>query len=168
MKKNFAWVVLFFAAYVVQTSFLSCLSYHNANADLLLLLTMSYSLTHGFRKGAFAGFCSGIFQDIASGSFIGFNAFSKMIIGFGFGFMLGRVYEKKFILPLLSSVIATAVNYIISLSIIMLLGYHVDIFYSARNLLLLPLIYNLCFSYFIHKIVCWLKNKDFDRQLGHL
>lgn len=162
MKKNLAWVFLFLAAYILQTSLLELISFHNINVDLLLLLTTSYALTHGFRRGAFAGFCSGLLQDIASGTFLGFNAFTKMVIGFGFGFMLGRVYEKKFILPLISSIVATVVNYLISLIIILLLGYKVNILLSVYNLLLLPLVYNLCFAHFIHKIVCWLKNKKFD------
>lgn len=162
MKKNFAWIVVFLVAYILQTSLLNLISFHNVSADLLLLLTISYSLTHGFRRGAFVGFCSGLLQDVASGTFLGFNALSKMVIGFGFGFMLGRVYEKKFILPLLSSILATAVNYLISLLVILMLGYRVNMLHSLYNLLLIPLIYNLCFSYVVHRIVCWLKNKSFD------
>ncbi|TCS81489.1 rod shape-determining protein MreD [Pectinatus cerevisiiphilus] len=162
MKKNFAWIVVFLVAYILQTSLLNLISFHNVSADLLLLLTVSYSLTHGFRRGAFVGFCSGLLQDVASGTFLGFNALSKMVIGFGFGFMLGRVYEKKFILPLLSSILATAVNYLISLLVILMLGYRVNMLHSLYNLLLIPLIYNLCFSYVVHRIVCWLKNKSFD------
>lgn len=162
MKKNFAWIVVFLVAYILQTSLLNLISFHNVSADLLLLLTVSYSLTHGFRRGAFVGFCSGLLQDIASGTFLGFNTLSKMVIGFGFGFMLGRVYEKKFILPLLSSILATAVNYLISLLVILMLGYRVNMLHSLYNLLLIPLIYNLCFSYVVHRIVCWLKNKSFD------
>ena len=162
MKKNFAWIVVFLVAYILQTSLLNLIAFHNVSADLLLLLTISYSLTHGFRRGAFVGFCSGLLQDVASGTFLGFNALSKMVIGFGFGFMLGRVYEKKFILPLLSSILATAVNYLISLLVILMLGYRVNMLHSLYNLLLIPLIYNLCFSYVVHRIVCWLKNKSFD------
>lgn len=162
MKKNFAWIIVFLVAYILQTSLLNLISFHNVSADLLLLLTVSYSLTHGFRRGAFVGFCSGLLQDVASGTFLGFNALSKMVIGFGFGFMLGRVYEKKFILPLLSSILATAVNYLISLLVILMLGYRVNMLHSLYNLLLIPLIYNLCFSYVVHRIVCWLKNKSFD------
>ena len=98
MKKTLCWIGLFLIAYILQTSFLNLFSFKNINVDLILLLTVSYSLTHGSRKGAFVGFCGGLLQDIASGTFLGFNTFSKMIIGFIFGFMLGRVYEKKILL----------------------------------------------------------------------
>ncbi|MDQ0202953.1 rod shape-determining protein MreD [Pectinatus haikarae] len=162
MKKKIAWIAVFLAAYILQTSLLNLVSFHNINADLLLLLTVSYSLTHGFRRGAFIGFCSGLLQDVASGTFLGFNTLSKMMIGFGFGFMIGRVYEKKIILPVISSIVATAANYLISLIVILMLGYTVNIMQNAYNLLVIPLVYNLCFSYLMHRIVCWLKNKSFD------
>ncbi len=162
MRKTLCWIGLFLIAYVLQTSFLNLFSFRNINVDLILLLTVSYSLTHGSRKGAFVGFCGGLLQDIASGTFLGFNTFSKMIIGFIFGFMLGRVYEKKVLLPLVSSIGATVVNYLILTIIVLLLGYKMNMMQSLYNLLLIPLVYNLCLSYFVHRIVCWLKNKRFD------
>ncbi|WP_196591337.1 rod shape-determining protein MreD [Pectinatus frisingensis] len=162
MKKNLSWIAVFLIAYVLQTSFLNLFSFKNVNVDLILLLTVSYALTHGYRLGTFAGFCGGLLQDIASGTFLGFNTLSKMIIGFGFGLMIGRVYEGKILLPLVSSVVATAANYVILIIVVLLLGYRINLIQSLYNLLLIPLIYNLVFSYFVHKVVCWLKNKSFD------
>ncbi|WP_196593249.1 rod shape-determining protein MreD [Pectinatus sottacetonis] len=162
MKKSLIWVVVFLIAYILQTSIFRLITFDNVNVDLILLLTVSFALTHGFKQGAFAGFCGGLLQDIASGTFLGFNAFSKMIIGFCFGFMIDKVYEKKFFLPLVSSIVATTANYVILTVIVVLLGYHIDILQSLHNLLFIPLIYNLIFSYFVHRIVWWLKNKSFD------
>ncbi|MBB5337038.1 rod shape-determining protein MreD [Pectinatus brassicae] len=162
MKKAFAWILVFLVVYILQSSLLYAISFEGSNADLLLLLTTSIALTHGFKRGAFAGFCGGLLQDIASGAFLGFNTLSKMIIGFCFGLMIDRIYEGKILLPLVSSVAATVANYIILTIIIFLLGYNVDIRQNIYKLLLFPIIYNLIFSYFVHKLVCWLKNKSFD------
>ena len=79
------WLVMALGLYVLQSSFLPLVFFHGIGPDLLLLLTISYAFLKGNKLGSFMGFLLGLFEDLATGSFLGVNIFINMLVGFGCG-----------------------------------------------------------------------------------
>ena len=68
--------------YALQTSLLPLIAYHGVTTDLLLLFVTSTAFLKGARVGALSGFAVGLLQDLASGTFLGMNAFTRLLLGF--------------------------------------------------------------------------------------
>ncbi len=97
------WLVMALGLYVLQSSFLPLIFFHGIGPDLLLLLTISYAFLKGNKLGSFMGFLLGLFEDLATGSFLGVNIFINMLVGFGCGIFSNRVLRDSFILPIAAS-----------------------------------------------------------------
>ena len=82
MSVFFRWLILVGGAYVLQSSILPLLSWHGICADLMLLVTVSFAFLRGKHLGTLMGFLTGLLQDLASGTFFGVNAFSKLLAGY--------------------------------------------------------------------------------------
>lgn len=92
------------------------------------------------------GFYAGLFQDLASGTFLGIYAFSLLIVCIIASKVSERIYKDNIFLPLAASFSATILLNFILAVLIYLLGYTFDIV-SIINNVLIELIYNLIFAY---------------------
>ena len=147
------WLVMALGLYVLQSYFLPLIFFHGIGPDLLLLLTISYAFLKGNKLGSFMGFLLGLFEDLATGSFLGVNIFINMLVGFGCGTFSNRVLRDSFILPIVASCVGTMVSYCIHELIIVLLGYG---FYPVAHIQmkLLPMLcYNVIFAWPVHVMV---------------
>ncbi len=154
LKNFFAWSAVVAALYVLQTSFLPLFSYHGVSPDLLLLFVVSFGFVRGKRLGVFAGFLGGLLIDAASGTFFGMNILTKMIAGYVSGALSDRVFKEQTLLPVLSSVVATIVNYFILAVLMLLLGYRYHVLFNAQAVLFSLVVFQLVFAYPVHKLVC--------------
>ena len=164
MSIFFRWLALVGGAYVLQASILPLLSWHGICADLMLLVTVSFAFLRGKHLGTLMGFLTGLLQDLASGTFFGVNAFSKLLAGYLCGSFSNRVFKEQFFLPILASVAATVMNYFILALIMVLLGYRFNLMGGTEVMLVPMLIYQLAFAYPVHRLVYavdkQLQNKD--------
>lgn len=142
-----AWAVLL---YVLQTSFLPLIAYRGISPDLMLLLTVSFAFLHGARYGSLMGFCAGLLDDLATGTFFGINIFSRTIIGFVCGRFSDQVFREQLLLPIFAALMATAVNYFITAAFIFMLGYSFNILNHIQTYLPVALYYQLLFAYPVH------------------
>jgi rod shape-determining protein MreD len=154
MKFCLIWGAVLAAAYILQTAFLPLLNFHGIGVDLLLLLVVSFSLLEGQRLGGLLGFMAGLLQDLASGTFLGTNTLSKMLIGYVFGLASQRVFKEKFFLPILSSLVATVLNYFVLALLVVLLGYRFNLLQHLQMVLLPMLFYNMIAAFPVHLFVC--------------
>ena len=147
------WLAMALGLYVLQSSFLPLIFFHGIGPDLLLLLTISYAFLKGNKLGSFMGFLLGLFEDLATGSFLGVNIFINMLVGFGCGTFSNRVLRDSFILPIAASCLGTMASYCIHELVIVLLGYG---FYPLAHIQmkLLPMLcYNVIFVWPVHVMV---------------
>ncbi|MCR5175267.1 MAG: rod shape-determining protein MreD [Anaerovibrio sp.] len=162
MKKFLAWLLFVILVYAFQSSFMPLFYFHGIGPDLLLLVTGSVGFLTDRNKGCFAGFLFGLFEDLASGTFLGINTFTKMIIGYVCGIFSKRVLNDSFGLPVVASVLNTVFSFIVIEIIMLLLGYSFD-WLAHFQFKLAPLIcYNLVFAWPVHCIVRWMWNKTSD------
>ena len=164
MKKFLAWLLFVLVIYAIQSSFISLVYFHGIGPDMLLLMTGSVGFLNGKKLGAFYGFLFGLFQDIASGTFLGINAFTKLIAGYVCGIFSNRVLNDSFALPVAAAFLYTVASFVAFEIIMMLLGYRFN-FLTHLQLKLGPLVcYNVVFAWPIHCAVRWLHNKTADMK----
>ena len=155
MKKFAKLAGLVIALYVLQTSLLPLIAYHAISPDLMLLLTLSFAFLRGTKQGAVMGFCTGLLQDLATGTFLGMNAFSHLLIGLGCGSASEGVFKEQFFLPVMASIVVTVGNYFILAILMVLLGYRFNLVAGVESILLPMLIYQLAFAYPVHRLTYW-------------
>ncbi len=164
MKEFRFWAAVTVALYVLQTSFLSLLSYHGVSANLLLLWIVSFALLKGYRTGAFIGFCGGLLQDLSSGTFFGCNTFCYMVLAFICGKFTDRVFREDSFPPVFFSTAATIAHYSMMAMIMYLLGYQFQLSASIRYTLIPTVIYQLVLAWPVYRLAYsmdeyFLKNK---------
>ncbi len=163
MKKFLQWLVFVGGMYVLQISLLPLAAYHGISVDLLLLITVSFSFLRGGHLGVLMGFLLGLLQDLATGTFFGMNIFSKMVIGYFCGSFSNRVFKEQFFLPVLASLVATALNYFILALVMVLLGYRFNLVLHMQMVLLPMLGYNVLLAYPVHRFVYALCEKTKEK-----
>ncbi|MDD6597810.1 rod shape-determining protein MreD [Anaerovibrio sp.] len=153
MRTFLCWLALVVTAYVVQTSFLPLIFYRGIGPDLLLLITISFAFLKGRRLGCFMGFLLGLFEDLASGGFLGMNTFANMLMGFCCGIFSNRVLRDSFILPLAAAWMSTISVFCLFEIIFLLLGYGFFPLAHIKYKLLPMLCYNIVFAWPVHVMV---------------
>ena len=146
------WAAATVALYVIQSSLLPMLSYHGLSTNLMLLWVVSFAFLKGHRFGLFMGFCAGLLQDLATGTFFGCNILSYMILAFICGKLSDRVVKEDFFLPILASVFAAIWHYFIFFVLMFLLGYRFQLMASMQYTLLPMVFYQLALAYPVHRI----------------
>lgn len=147
--------------YALQTSLLPLIAYHGVTADLMLLFVTSTAFLKGARVGALSGFALGLLQDLASGTFLGMNAFTRLVLGFCVGKFSDQVFKEQFFLPVVASLVVTTANYFILALLMLLLGYRFNLMGHMQYTLLPMLIYQLAFAYPVHRLAY-----ELDKRYG--
>ena len=139
------WFVVIFFAYVLQSSLFTAFAYNGISVDLVVLTAAFLSIIYD-KYAILYGFGAGLFEDLASGTFLGMNALIMMCVCLLLSILSQRVYKENIFLPLVAAVLATAADYAATTLMIWLLGYELNIWLVINNTLT-ALIYNLVFAY---------------------
>lgn len=157
MKTLIPWFILLFLAYVLQSAFFNVISYNGITVDLILLITIFLSILYD-KYAILYGFCSGLFLDLASGSFLGIHTFTFLILCILINRLAQFIYKENIFLPLVASLVATILNDFMIAILIFLLGYDYNIWQVFNNIIV-TLIYNLIFTYPIYFVVVKVNDK---------
>ena len=84
-------LLMAFGGSLAQSSVVPSWSIAGITPDLPLILTAVIALRRGPETGCLVGFASGLFQDVASGGLLGVQALSRALVGFGVGFLPGKL-----------------------------------------------------------------------------
>ena len=111
MIRTFKIAFLILGSVVLQIALISRISMFGSQPDLPLALIVSMALFKGPFHGEVVGFISGLLLDFLSdGPLLGVQALSRTIIGYGIGFIRGKLYSDNFITQLVSGFVATLVH----------------------------------------------------------
>ncbi|MBQ7704816.1 MAG: rod shape-determining protein MreD [Selenomonadaceae bacterium] len=152
MNVILSWAVLIILMYAAQTSLLPYIGYNGVSANLMLLLTVSTAFLRGYRHGVLMGLITGILQDFTTGSFFGCSIFSYMLIGLFFGKFSDRIFKEQLLFPVLSAPLAAAMYFFIVTGLLFLIGYKIDFLHMIHTILQPLIIYQVAFSWIVHKI----------------
>lgn len=157
MKTLIPWFILLFLAYVLQSAFFNVISYNGITVDLILLITIFLSILYD-KYAILYGFCSGLFLDLSSGSFLGIHTFTFLILCILINRLAQFIYKENIFLPLVASLVATILNDFMIAVLIFLLGYDYNIWQVFNNIIV-TLIYNLIFTYPVYFVVVKVNDK---------
>ena len=163
-RRIFLWLLFVSLLFVLQTSFLPLFSWYGISANLMLLLTLSWSLLYGPRLGAFMGFMTGLLPGLATGTFLGMDMFAFMIIGYICGAFSRNVFKDQVFLPVMAAVTATFAHYFLVLVLMLLLGYRFNLLSHVLHVLLPMLCFNIVFAYPVHRAACKMQQWTRDRK----
>ena len=158
------WAAFVVGLYVLQSSILPLMAFHGISPNLMLLLSVSFAFLRGTKHGVLMGFCVGLLQDLATGTFFGVHVFSYMLIGLVCGKFSGQVFKDQLFLPLIASVFATAFHYFVMVGFVFLLGYRFHPMPHMQYMLLPMLCYQFVFSYPVHRLTCWMEKKVVEQK----
>lgn len=82
---------LIFGGGLAQTTVVPVLRIGSATPDIALVLTVLLGLRKGPELGCLSGFVAGLLQDVTGGGFVGAQALTKALVGFGVGLLGGRL-----------------------------------------------------------------------------
>lgn len=91
IKNVIMWAVLFFMAFVLQTSFVSNAAIFSVKPDLIIIVLFLMAMKVGIIPGVFIGFIIGLGQDLYIPGVLGQNALAKTIAGFAAGLFNEKV-----------------------------------------------------------------------------
>ncbi len=121
MRQTLKIATLILASLILQIALISRMSMFGGKPDLPLALVVSAALFRGPLYGEVVGFTSGLFYELFADGRLGVQAFSRVVIGYGIGFIRGRLYSDNFITQLASGFIATLAHKFITLAHLSLL-----------------------------------------------
>ena len=155
-RKILLWIAFVLALFVLQTSLFPIFSWNGVSVNLMLVLTVSWSLLYGARRGAFLGFMAGLLQDLATGMFFGMDVFTLTIIGYATGAFSRNVFKDPVFLPAMATLWATVAHYVAVLVLMLLLGYSFSLLYIVKTLLP-ALCWNILFAYPVYRAASRMK-----------
>jgi rod shape-determining protein MreD len=82
---------LIFGGGLAQTTVVPVLRIGSVTPDIALVLTVLLGLRKGPELGCLSGFVAGLLQDVTGGGFVGAQALTKALVGFGVGLLGGRL-----------------------------------------------------------------------------
>ncbi|MDS1029401.1 rod shape-determining protein MreD [Bacillota bacterium LX-D] len=142
--------VLLLISLLLESTVLDYFKIAGTKPDLLLLLVVFSGLLHGHVVGAKTGFIFGLVEDLYTGSFLGLNAVSKMLVGYLVGWSETKIFKENLFIPALTSFVSTFLANIIYIVIAMLAGIdHKIIAYVWHDTLTLAL-FNACLAPFFY------------------
>jgi rod shape-determining protein MreD len=99
---------------LLQSTLLGWVAIGGVRPDLALIVLVFVALRRGAMVGQVAGFASGIVEDFASVSPLGFHMLLRAVIGYLAGLPAGNLFVDPLLMPILLTVIATIVKGLIS------------------------------------------------------
>lgn len=95
---------------LLQSTWLHAIAVYAVIPDLALLVIVYVAFQNVRTEGIAAGFLSGILQDFISSAPLGFNAFVRTVVSFGFNLISGSFYIDRVLMPMLFGGAATLIK----------------------------------------------------------
>ena len=145
-------------AAVLQASVFSRMLVFGGAPDLVLMLTLSWTLAGEWNGGIGWGMLGGLLLDLLSGAPIGGSSLALIAVAYLAGLTEGRFWRSHFLLPLASVVLATMVFHFILLTVLAVSGYPVAWLTSLAGITLPTLLLNILCMLPIYHALRWLNN----------
>jgi rod shape-determining protein MreD len=92
---------------LLQSTWLHAIAVLSVIPDLALLVIVYTSFNNMRTEGIIAGFLSGLIQDFISSAPLGFTAFMRTVVSYGFNSLSGSFYIDRILMPMLFGGAAT-------------------------------------------------------------
>jgi rod shape-determining protein MreD len=149
-------VPLLAVAAVLQAAVLSRATIFGVTPDLVLLLSLSWTLVGEWQGGIVWGLIGGIFLDVLSGGPMGASALALVLAAWLAGLSEGRFWRSHVLLPLGTVLVGTLVFHGVVLVVLTSTGYPVAWAYSLARVSLPSLLLNIVCMLPVYHSLRWL------------
>ena len=147
------------AAFLLQTSVFAMLPVSITTPNLLLIVTVGFSLLLGNRKGLFIGLLSGLLCDIFFGSLIGFYALLYAVIGYAAGKLQHFMYVEDVKFPSLVIAVSDFIFGFLTYVFLFLIQNRLIFSYYCINIILPEMIFTVICTLPVYPLLLWLYHK---------
>jgi len=154
MSLYFGIPILLVAA-VLQSAWLEDLHVLGGRPDLVLLLTVTWSIIRGSNEGALWGFVGGVFSDVLSGGAFGLWTLTLTLVSFLAGQPWVHALGPTLIRLAMMALVGTLVSHLGLVGLMTLLGYPVDIGRAIRMVAGPAALLNVLLSPFAFTFLVW-------------
>jgi rod shape-determining protein MreD len=147
--------LLAFAA-VLQATLLNQFRLFGGTVDLVLLLSLNWTIVGEWRGGTLWALMGGLFLDLLSGGPFGANALGLVLVSYGAGLSEGRFYSSHVLLPLASALLGTVLYHAVYLITLAASGHTVNWGLSLSQVTLPTVLLNTLLMLPVYQFVRWL------------
>ncbi len=140
-------------AAVVQSTVITRFPFFGGTLDLVLLLSLSWTLIGEWHGGIVWGLLGGLSLDMLSGGPFGATAVGLIVVAYLAGFTEGRFWRSHVLLPLATALLGSVLFHLISLTLLSVTGFPVDWGYSLARLTLPAVLLNTLFMLPVYALV---------------
>ncbi|WP_066632599.1 rod shape-determining protein MreD [Desulfolucanica intricata] len=127
---------------LLQVTVLDLFQVAGVKPDLVLLLVIFNAFLRGSKEGAFLGFLGGLWQDILTGNYIGFNALAKMGAGYFVGLAESKLFKDSIVIVIGITLVATLASQLLYYLLLLILGIVVPPFWAFVRIIIPVALYN--------------------------
>jgi len=142
---------------LLQSTWLHSIAILSVIPDPALLVIVFVSFHNVRTEGIISGFLSGLIQDFISSAPLGFNAFVRTIISFGFNSLSGNFYIDRILMPMLFGAVATILKALSTAVLAMIFTDFVHGYNFLDSILWIETAYNAILSPVVFFILGFLK-----------
>ncbi len=143
-------------AAVLQATVLSRMHLLGGTLDLVLLLSLSWTLVGEWQGGPAWGLMGGLCLDLLSGGPLGANALGLVLVTYGASLSEGRFWRSHVLLPLATVLLGTIIYHLIYLALLAISGHAVDWGASLAGVTLPAVLLNTVLMLPVYHLVRWL------------
>jgi rod shape-determining protein MreD len=156
---------LLILAALLQSTVLPHLRLFGGTLDLLLLLTLGWTLSGDWTGGLAWGFIGGVCADLLSGAPFGFTALALVLMAYFASLTEGRFWRSHVLLPLATIALGTLGFHFIYLVGLSVTGRAVDPGFSLFSVVLPAAVLNTVFMLPVYHALRWLHNAVYPPQV---
>jgi len=147
-------IAIIFCTIIIESSIFTNISFFIVVPDLVLILSIYFSLLNGKLYGEITGFASGLFMDFISGAPFGLNCLLRTLIGYIFGLFSKAVIISGIIMPVLSVGLGTIVKRVLLIIISLIFpSINLNVYSFISKEFLFEFCSNIVFAIIIFKIM---------------
>jgi rod shape-determining protein MreD len=143
-------------AAVLQATVLSRIHLLGGTVDLVLLLSLSWTLVGEWQGGPAWGLMGGLCLDLLSGGPLGANALGLVLVAYGASLSEGRFWRSHVLLPLATVLLGTILYHLIYLALLAISGHSVDWAASLAGVTLPAVLLNTLLMLPVYHLVRWM------------
>ncbi|MBI4611717.1 MAG: rod shape-determining protein MreD [Candidatus Rokubacteria bacterium] len=134
--------LMIFGGGIAQSSLAPVLQVGPVTPDIPLILTAFLGLRKGPEVGCLSGFATGLIQDVASGTFVGAQALTKALAGFGVGLLRGWFSVENPVVQVAGLVLLTLAEGILRFALLQLFHFPAEFAEMMLYVILPQALYN--------------------------
>jgi rod shape-determining protein MreD len=143
-------------AAVLQATVLSRIHLLGGTVDLVLLLSLSWTLVGEWQGGPAWGLMGGLCLDLLSGGPLGANALGLVLVAYGASLSEGRFWRSHVLLPLATVLLGTIIYHLIYLALLAVSGHSVAWAASLATVTLPAVLLNSVLMLPVYHLVRWM------------